>query len=334
RRRGRRAFHDSLGRDPGRRRPAARGGALSNVEVRVPDLGDFDAVDVIEVHVKPGDRIAADDPLITLETDKATMDVPAEQGGEVLEVAVEVGGKVKAGDLILKLAADEAAAEKPAAEPAQASAQTGAPESAAAQRQETPLQPAPAAQAQPAPAAAASRATASPPPGKRLLVIGAGPGGYTAAFRAADPGLEVTLVERRSTLGGVCLNVGCIPSKALLHAARVVEEAAEMSAHGIEFGAPRIDTSKLRDWKNRVVGQLTRGLDGLAKQRKVRVVHGEAKFVSPHEVVVAGDGGDERIAFDQCIIAAGSEPARLPGLPDDPRIIDSTGPLELETLPE
>src|SRR5690606_30386910 len=247
-----------------------------------------------------------------------------------------------AGDLILKLAAEEAAAEQPSA----ASREAQAPSEATSASQATPeaapspQQPAARPQAQASPATTADRlraepqAAVSPPRGKRLLVIGAGPGGYTAAFRAADLGLEVTLVERRSTLGGVCLNVGCIPSKALLHAARVIEEASEMSAHGIEFGEPRIDTAKLRDWKNRVVGQLTRGLDGLAKQRKVRVVHGEAKFTSPHEVVVTGEGGDEKIGFDQCIVAAGSEPARLPGLPDDPRIIDSTGPLELETLPE
>ncbi len=169
---------------------------------------------------------------------------------------------------------------------------------------------------------------------RRLAVLGAGPGGYTAAFRAADLGLEVTLIERRPALGGVCLNVGCIPSKALLHAARVVEETREMAAHGIEFGAPRIDAGKLRAWKDRVVGQLTQGLAGLAKQRGVRVVTGTGRFVSANEIEVENGGERQRVAFDQCIVAAGSEPARLPNLPDDPRIMDSTAALELEELPE
>jgi len=167
-----------------------------------------------------------------------------------------------------------------------------------------------------------------------LLVLGAGPGGYTAAFRAADLGLDVVLVERWPQLGGVCLNVGCIPSKALLHAARVIEETEEMAAHGISFGTPTIDLDKLRSWKDSVVGQLTRGLEGLAGQRKVRVVHGVGRFTSPHEVVVEHEGNHTRIEFDQCIVAAGSEPVALPGLPDDPRIMDSTGALALEELPE
>jgi dihydrolipoamide dehydrogenase len=332
---------------------------VAEVEIRVPDLGDFDTVDVIEVHVAPGDRIAPEDPLVTLETDKATMDVPAPRGGEVVKVAVKVGAKLKAGDVILTLMADSAdesaaADEKPASESERAAAErqsAPAERAASAQRRESTAERSSATASSAGldtsstPAARTERSTtAEPPRGKRLLVIGAGPGGYTAAFRAADLGLDVTLVERRVTLGGVCLNVGCIPSKALLHAARVIEEASEMSAHGIEFGAPRIDTAKLRDWKNRVVGQLTRGLDGLAKQRKVRVVHGQARFTSANEVAVegeggagksgAGKGGRETITFDQCIIAAGSEPARLPGLPDDARIIDSTGAIELDALPE
>jgi dihydrolipoamide dehydrogenase len=291
---------------------------VSTVEVRIPDLGDFAAVDVIEVHVKPGDRLAVEDPLLTLETDKATMDVPAPRAGTVVSVAIEKGAKVSAGDLVLTLEPSEEGAAPPQARAAAATAAAPAPS------------PSP---RRPAPAAHAPRA-ASATPGKRLAVIGAGPGGYTAAFRAADLGLDVTLVERWPTLGGVCLNVGCIPSKALLHAARVIEEAEEMSERGIAFGKPRIDAAKLTAWKSGVVRQLTNGLAALAKQRKVRVVHGTARFKSPTEISVERDGEHEVIEFDQCIIAAGSEPATLPGLPDDSRIIDSTGALELKSLPQ
>ena len=299
---------------------------MSTVEVRVPELGDFSAVDVIEVHVKAGDRISAEDPLVTLETDKATMDVPAPRAGTVVSVALQKGAKVSAGDLVLTLEAPEGAAAEPAgkpaaAPPAQAAAASAPPRAAAP----SPARAAPAAEA---------TAVATAPPGKRLAVIGAGPGGYTAAFRAADLGLEVTLVERWPTLGGVCLNVGCIPSKALLHAARVIEEAHEMGAHGIAFGKPELDTKKLVAWKSSVVRQLTNGLDTLAKQRKVRVVRGTARFKSPKQLEVERDGGNEVVDFDQCIIAAGSEASVLLGLPDDPRIIDSTGALELKSLPK
>jgi dihydrolipoamide dehydrogenase len=302
---------------------------VSTVEVRVPELGDFAAVDVIEIHVKAGDRIAAEDPLVTLETDKATMDVPAPQAGTVVSVALKKGAKVSVGDLVLTLDAEEARAEpKPAAPARQASsAAAPAPPASAPPR-------AAAAPAARAPKAAAPPAVGSPPPGKRLAVIGAGPGGYTAAFRAADLGLEVTLVERWPTLGGVCLNVGCIPSKALLHAARVIEEAHEMGDRGISFGKPKLDTAKLVDWKSGVVLKLTNGLDALAKQRKVRVVRGTARFKSANQLEVERDGGTELVDFDQCIIAAGSEPSVLHGLPDDPRIIDSTGALELKVLPK
>jgi dihydrolipoamide dehydrogenase len=302
---------------------------VSTVEVRVPDLGDFSAVDVIEVHVKAGDRIAAEDPLVTLETDKATMDVPAPSGGTVVSVALKTGAKVSKGDLVLTLEADEAAAEAKQTTPAKPAARTAA-------RAPAPSAPTRAAATMPAGAAAApaTSAVATPPPGKRLAVIGAGPGGYTAAFRAADLGLEVTLVERWPTLGGVCLNVGCIPSKALLHAARVIEEAHEMAAHGIAFGKPKLDVEKLTAWKSGVVRQLTNGLDSLAKQRKVRVVRGTARFKSPNQLEVERDGSQEIVDFDQCIIAAGSEPSVLHGLPDDPRIIDSTGALELKSLPK
>jgi dihydrolipoamide dehydrogenase len=296
---------------------------VSDVEVRVPDIGDFDNVDVIDVHVKPGDTLAAEDPLITLETDKASMDVPAPRAGKVVSVAVKAGAKVKAGDLILTLAPSDAGAS------AEAPRATQAPASAVARGSSS----APAAPRASAPSAAAS-VTSQPSFGPRLVVIGAGPGGYTAAFRAADLGLQVTLVERWPTLGGVCLNVGCIPSKALLHAARVIEEAHEMGANGLEFGAPKVDTAKLRDWKNKVVRQLTGGLDVLAKQRKVRIVRGTARFASPNQLAVERDGARETIDFDQCIIAAGSEPASLPSVPSDPRIIDSTGALELAELPE
>ena len=299
---------------------------MNTVEVRIPELGDFATVDVIEIHVKPGDRVSAEDPLVTLETDKATMDVPAPQSGTVVSVALTKGAKVSAGDLVLTLEAADGAAAEPAAQPAAAPparASTASPPSRAA----APSASRPAASAEPP-------AVAAPPAGKRVAVIGAGPGGYTAAFRAADLGLTVTLVERWPTLGGVCLNVGCIPSKALLHAARVIEEAHEMGARGIAFGEPKIDTKKLVDWKSGVVRQLTSGLDTLAKQRKVRVVRGTARFTSPKQLEVERDGGRELVDFDQCIIAAGSEPSALPGLPNDPRIIDSTGALELKSLPK
>jgi dihydrolipoamide dehydrogenase len=309
--------------------------AVSDIEIRVPDIGDFDSVDVIDVHVKPGDSLKPEDPLVTLETDKATMDVPAPRAGTVVSVAMKAGAKAKAGDLILTLTPSEAEA------PSQ-------PQSRSAP---TPTKTAPTAAAgagarsgTAAPAAPRSRnveprapAAAEPPasiPGPRLVVIGAGPGGYTAAFRAADLGLEVTLIERWPTLGGVCLNVGCIPSKALLHAARVIEEARDMGAHGIAFGKPQVDALRLRDWKSKVVRQLTGGLDTLAKQRKVRVVRGTARFASPKQLEVEADGAREVVDFDQCIIAAGSETTMLPNLPSDPRIIDSTGALELASLPE
>jgi dihydrolipoamide dehydrogenase len=305
---------------------------VSSVEVRIPELGDFAAVDVIDVHVKPGDRIAAEDPLVTLETDKATMDVPAPSAGTVLSVAIKKGDKVAAGALVLTLEAVEAAATPAAALPAAGKVAVTAAAAPPTSRSSVAAAQPPAARA--AAAAAAPVATVAPPAGPKLVVIGAGPGGYTAAFRAADLGLEVTLVERWPTLGGVCLNVGCIPSKALLHAARVIEEAEAMGAHGITFAPPQIDTLRLRNWKNGVVRQLTGGLDTLAKQRKVRVVRGTARFAGPRQLEIEHDGGRELLDFDQCIIAAGSEPTVLPSLPNDPRIIDSTGALELSELPE
>ncbi len=287
----------------------------ANTDIRVPDIGDFDAVDVIEVHVAAGDTVAIDDPLITLETDKASMDVPATIAGQVESVAVSVGDKVSEGTVIVSVAPSAAAVS--AAVAADADAATTA---------QGPARGAPV----PAPSVAKP---ANVTPGS-LVVIGAGPGGYTAAFRAADLGMDVTLIERYPSLGGVCLNVGCIPSKALLHAARVIEEASDMGAHGIEFGPPRIDTDRLRGWKDGIVSRLTGGLSGLAKKRKLRVLTGAARFVSSRELEVTGADGAARVPFEQCIIAVGSQPVSLPGIPDDPRVIDSTGALQLEDLPQ
>ncbi len=294
---------------------------MSRAQVVCPDLGDFKDIPVIEVMVKPGDHIELETPLVTLETDKATMDVPSTAAGTVVEVLVSKGSKVSKGTPLL-VVEDGATAKKEAVSP------TPAPAVAAAA---TPA-PAAAPSAPPPPAPAAASASTEPQASRRaqLLVLGAGPGGYTAAFRAADLGLKVMLIERSDTLGGVCLNVGCIPSKALLHAAKVIEEASEMGAHGITFGTPKIDTGKLRGWMVSVIKKLTGGLATLAKQRKVEVIHGVGKFISPHvlEVTRAGNAS-ERIGFDYCIIAAGSEPMRLPFMPQDPRIIDSTGALEV-----
>ena len=317
---------------------------MSGFEVRVPELGDFTDVDVIEIHVKAGAAVAPEDPLITLETDKAAMDVPAPRAGTVESVAVKVGDKVSPGDLILTLSAVAESAAEPraataAAAPAPASAsasRSAAPTARAASEPQARGGAAPRA-APPTPARAAAGAEETPEPrfGPRLLVIGSGPGGYTAAFRAADLGLEVTLVERYATLGGVCLNVGCIPSKALLHAARVIEETHEARAFGLDFGEPKVDLAKLRDWTKRsVVGTLTKGLAGMAKQRKVKVVQGSARFKSARAVTVEHDGRSQEIEFDQCIIAVGSEAVWLPNTPDDPRIVDSTGALELAEMPE
>jgi dihydrolipoamide dehydrogenase len=300
---------------------------VSGLEVRIPDLGEAGAVEVIEVLVAPGQHVEADAPLVTLESDKATMDLPAPVSGRIVRVAVEVGSRVVTGDLVLVLATQDAAG------PSEPSGTV----STAAQSQ------ADAASGSAAAEAGAARHAAGPSraaqaggsdSGVDLVVIGAGPGGYTAAFRAADLGLKVVLIERWPMLGGVCLNVGCIPSKALLHAARVIEEAHEMAECGIAFGAPRIETARLRGWKDKVVGQLTKGLSGLARQRKVDVVHGAARFASPGTVMVDGEDGAREIAFKRCIIAAGSEPTQLPGLPEDPRIIDSTGALEIQDVPE
>jgi dihydrolipoamide dehydrogenase len=280
---------------------------MPTIEIRVPDIGDFKNVPVIEVLVKPGDVVKVDDPLVTLESDKASMDVPSPSAGTVQEIKVKAGDKVSEGSVIVLMAV------------------AGAAESAA--------KPAPAAAPIAAPAAKAASGKADLH--AEVLVLGAGPGGYTAAFRAADLGKKVVLVERWPTLGGVCLNVGCIPSKALLHAAKVIDEAGDMGSHGIAFAAPKIDIDKLRGWKDGVVKKLVGGLSGLAKARKVTVVHGAGKFISANEVEVAGDGGRKVISFDHAIIAAGSEPVTLPFIPhDDPRVIDSTGALEMKDIPK
>ncbi|MGB5671029.1 MAG: FAD-dependent oxidoreductase, partial [Sedimenticolaceae bacterium] len=272
------------------------------VEVKVPDIGDFSDVDVIDVLVSVGDRVAVDDALITLESDKASMDIPSPQAGVVREMKISVGDKASEGTLVCMLEAAGAAA---AAAPAQAQAPTGVTAAAGSSDMQC-----------------------------EMLVLGAGPGGYTAAFRAADLGMKTVLVERWDTLGGVCLNVGCIPSKALLHAAKVIDESEDMGAHGIKFAKPEVDIDALRSWKEKVVARLTGGLAGLAKQRKVEVLRGVGAFVDPHHIeVVGGDGSKTLVKFDKAVIAAGSEAVKLPFVPDDPRVIDSTGALALEDVP-
>jgi len=288
---------------------------MSAIEVKVPDIGDFDAVEIIEVLVSAGDSIEAEDSLITVESDKASMEIPAPQSGVVKEVKVKVGDKISQGDLILMLDAEAASAE---AEPAPAA-------------EEKPVEPAPAATEAPAPASFSGEADMH----AEVLVLGSGPGGYTAAFRAADLGKQVIMVERYSSIGGVCLNVGCIPSKALLHTAQIINEAEEMADHGVTFGKPKIDLPKLADFKNSVIGKLTGGLAQLAKQRKVTTVTGYGRFTSPNTIEVEGESGKQTISFDNAIIAAGSSVTKLPFIPwDDPRVMDSTDALELEEAPK
>ena len=292
----------------------------NTIEVKVPDIGDFDGIPVIEILVKPGDTVAKDQGLVTLESDKATMEVPSSAAGVVKELRVKIGDNVSEGSVIAVLESAGAAAAAPAAP------KTDAPVPAAA--------PAPPASAAPAPAAAAASGRKADIE-CRMLVLGAGPGGYTAAFRSADLGLDTVLVERYASLGGVCLNVGCIPSKALLHAANVIDEAAHAKDYGIDFGAPKIALDALRGYKEKVVGQLTKGLSGMAKQRKVRTLQGVGRFVSPNEIEVAGDAGTQLVRFEQCIIAAGSQPVKLPAFPwDDGRVMDSTDALELKDIPK
>ena len=291
---------------------------MSRLDLLVPDLGNFHDVAVVDVLIKAGDTVEVDTPLVTLETDKASMDVPATAAGRVAEVLLKPGDKVSQGALIARLETNSQAADATAAARAPADAGPLKSESGG----DTVRMPMPDLSKPPEDAAEFNRST-------QLLVLGSGPGGYTAAFRAADLGLKVTLIERWTELGGVCLNVGCIPSKALLHAAKVIEDAEEMSARGIAFGAPEVDLAKLRGWKSSVVKKLTGGLRVLARQRKVEVIQGVGRLVSPNVLEVMGNSGSERIRFEQCIIAAGSEAIGLPGLPADPRIMDSTDALEL-----
>ncbi|MEZ2349317.1 dihydrolipoyl dehydrogenase [Caballeronia sp. RCC_10] len=283
--------------------------------MKVPDIGDFKDIPVIEVHVKPGDTVEKEQSLVTLESDKATMDVPSPAAGTVRELKIKVGDNVSEGTLILTL-------------DAQGGGTTYVPTAPAA------AQPQPAEKASAAPAPQAGSYSGSADVECDMLVLGAGPGGYSAAFRSADLGMNTVLVERYSTLGGVCLNVGCIPSKALLHTALVMDETKELAAHGISFGEPRIDLDKLRGFKEGVVKKLTGGLAGMAKARKVQVVTGVGTFVDPHHMEVQGEGGKKVVRFKKAIIAAGSQSVKLPFFPDDPRVVDSTGALELRQLPE
>ena len=272
------------------------------MDVTVPDIGDFSDVPVISILVAVGDSVAEEDPLIELESDKATMEVPSPAAGVITSIAIAEGDSVSQGALILtlELASQDAAGSGGSMPPEPATP-------SAAQTGDIHAQ---------------------------VVVLGSGPGGYTAAFRAADLGLKTVLIEKNPTLGGVCLNVGCIPSKALLHVAKVITEAEEMGTHGVTFSKPKIDLDELRSFKDGVVGQLTGGLEGLSKGRKVQIVRGLGRFSGPNSIAVEGDDGATSVSFDQCIIAAGSEPVNLPFIPEDKRIIDSTGALELKDIPK
>ena len=284
----------------------------NTLTIELPDIGDVDSVDVVEIIVSVGQRVEVESPLITLESDKATMDLPSTTAGTVTTILVQVGDAISKGSPVLVLETDPTDTVAPAPAPAKDDdSQTAAPKTAADN----------------APINNADHEF-------DLVVVGSGPGGYTAAFRAADLGLNTALVEQFPVLGGVCLNVGCIPSKALLHAARVITEAEEMQAFGVSFGQPTIDLNRLRQWKQEIVGQLTGGLSGLAKQRKVTVLRGEGRFQSPNRLVVNDNGSATTVQFKQAIIATGSRPTQLPGLPNDDRIIDSTGALALADIPE
>ena len=305
-------------------------------EVRIPDIGGFEDVDVLEVLVKPGQTVAAEESLLVLSSDKATMEVPSPKAGVVKDVTVKAGGKVSEGEVVLTLESEEEDSEEPSPRPSPASGRGG--KQPAPQEREVKQVPSPA-RAGEGQGEGSSRARTPRPAGDvsvDVAVLGAGPGGYTAAFRAADLGLKVALIERYPTLGGVCLNVGCIPSKALLHAARVIEEARFLGAHGVAFGDPRLELEKLRAWKNSVVKRLTDGLTGLAKRRGVEVVQGLGRFASDRAFAVEAPGGKSvTVAFDHAILAVGSRVAQLPGIPyDDPRILDSTSALELASVPK
>ncbi|HEX7349155.1 MAG TPA: dihydrolipoyl dehydrogenase [Rhodanobacteraceae bacterium] len=310
----------------------------NTIELKVPDIGDFDAVPVIEVMVKVGDHVAKDQSLVTLESAKATMEVPASAAGTVTTVKVKVGDNVRQGAVIAIIEAEGGAAPASHLPPPAAEAGRRPDEGKSAQVPPSP-RPSPASgrggQTQTPTTVGANETGHKADLECRMLVLGSGPGGYSAAFRAADLGLDTVLIERYGTLGGVCLNVGCIPSKALLHAAEVVTSAAEMAEHGISFGAPKIDIAKLRDFKDKTVGKLTGGLAAMAKQRKVRCVQGVGAFVSPHEIEVVNGTDRMLIHFEQAIIAAGSQAVRLKLFPwDDERVMDSTGALQLKVVPK
>ncbi len=295
---------------------------MSNlVEVLVPDIGNFDSVDVIEVLVKVGDVIALEDSLITVESDKASMDIPSPIAGTVKTLIVKVGDKVAKDSLLMMV-----------------DAIVGTPKSTPAPVQAVTTEPAATTPIVSAPMATTSSSQTIPQSDlhAEVVVLGSGPGGYTAAFRAADLGKQVVLIERYSTLGGVCLNVGCIPSKALLHTAKVITEAEETAHHGVTFSAPNVDLEQLRNWKsNDVVGKLTAGLSSMAKQRAVTVVQGLGKFTGPNQIaVISADGKTTTVSFDNAIIAAGSQATKFPGAPDDERIMDSTGALALADIPK
>ncbi len=294
-------------------------------EVRLPDIGDFDEVEIIEILVSAGDTVAQEDSLITLESDKATMEIPSPAAGVVKEIKISLGDRIAENALILILEVQEDSVAKSASTNGSAKEKKSA---------ETPSEiPAQTQAATPVPVAPANFEKGDKH--AELLILGSGPGGYTAAFRAADLGRQVIMIERHKSIGGVCLNVGCIPSKALLHSAAVITEAEEMAEHGVSFGKPKVDIKKIAGWKDSVVDRLTGGLKMLAKQRKVEVVNGEGKFTSANHITVATADGDISISFDSCIIAAGSRVTKIPSFPhDDPRMMDSTDALELEEVPK
>ncbi|MBU6193964.1 MAG: dihydrolipoyl dehydrogenase [Burkholderiales bacterium] len=324
---------------------------MSIIDIKVPDIGDFKEVAVIEVLVKPGDTIKVEQSLITVESDKASMEIPSSHAGVVKELKVKLGDKVGEGTVVLSLevAADAALGASASAAPSSSSPSTTAPGPSAASSSAASAAPVPPAAAPVAGGASGSTTAAVVADDGSpfdldcdVLVLGAGPGGYSAAFRAADLGLKVVLVERYATLGGVCLNVGCIPSKALLHVAAVMDEVSHMADLGVEFGAPKLNIDKLRGHKEKVIGKLTGGLSAMAKMRKVTVVRGYGAFTASHRVTVEETTGTAQektgskkiIAFKRCIIAAGSQAVRLPFLPEDPRIVDSTGALGLQSVPK
>ena len=291
-----------------------------SIIIKVPTISDFAEVDVIEVLISPGDTVAIESPLITLESDKASMDVPSPVSGQIVDVLVRIGDRVSEGSPIARV------------ETLNPTAQTDESHGTSA-----PIDPVPESEMSPGGTESRPDSTAFPEAADfevDLVVIGSGPGGYTAAFRAADLGLDTVLVEKDPTLGGVCLNVGCIPSKTLLHTARVIEETKELQAAGLDFGPPVINLERLRSWKEKVVGQLTEGLTALAKQRKVAIIQGEGRFASDHRIIVRSEDEDAVIDFRHAIIAAGSEPVLIPDLPDDGRIMNSTQALDLVDIPE